>query len=66
MELGGIHFSSNTIINQIHMYDYNHSSIEDPQVIMDHEKNSDLNALVKRKDKEKFWSRICRFEDQES
>ena len=50
MKLGGIHFSSNAIINQIHMDDYNHSSVEEPQVMMDHEKNSDLNSLMKRKD----------------
>ena len=38
MELGGIHFSSNTIINHIHMADYNNFSTEEPPVMMDHEK----------------------------
>ena len=54
MELGGIHFSFNSIINHIHMDDYNHSSVEEPQVMMDHEKNSDLKALMKRKEEENF------------
>ena len=54
MELGGIHFSSNTIINQIHMYDYIRSSVEEQHVMRDHEKNSYLKALMKRKDEENF------------
>ena len=33
---------------------YNHSFVEYPQVVMDHEKNSDLNSLMKRKDEENF------------
>ena len=39
MELGGIHFSSNTIIYQIHMVDYIFIYVEDPHVMIDNEKN---------------------------
>ena len=45
-------FSSTTIINQIHMVDYSHNYVEEPQVMMDHEKNSDLKVLMRRKDGE--------------
>ena len=54
MKLGGIHFYSNAIINQIHMADNNHSYVEEPQLIMDHEKKSYLNTLMKRKYEENF------------